>query len=346
MEIVKVYPDSALLLSLDSTHLGYSPLPLVYDERQEKLSREHRVGSRHSCRVVQFNLIDGAAIVSLQPSVLAQRYVRYADIAVGDVLDGTVERHGSYGTIIAIQGNIRGLCPATHISDGRLKQPQRKYPEGKTVRCRVLQVSAEERRVLLTCKRSLVALQESEVLSEYTQAAVGRVFRGVVSRVRERGFTVFFFNNVMGYVPQSEMGGASVTFPVPSSVVQPGQLVECRVLECVPEKKLLRLSLRLDSEAALDVSPDDQLRPGMVVSGEVTGVSESGLSVCYTKTGEIGYLPTQHLSDYPAFCVRVLSQHQHSLEAAVKEGMSHMVDVCTCMYHIFYLLELVEICTV
>ena len=112
-EIVKVYPDSALLLSLDSTHLGYSPLPLVYDERLEKLSREHRVRSRHSCRVVQFNLIDGAAIVSLQPS---QRYVRYADIAVGDVLDGTVEQHGSYGTIIAIQGNIRGLCPATHIS--------------------------------------------------------------------------------------------------------------------------------------------------------------------------------------------------------------------------------------
>ena len=113
----------------------------------------------------------------------------------------------------------------------------------------------------------------------------------------------------------------------------------------------MRLSLRLDSEAALDVSPDNRLRPGMVVSGEVTGVSESGLSVCYTKTGEIGYLPTQHLSDNPAFCVRVLSQHQHSLEAAVKEGMSHTTHKhgsIICMYHIFYLLELhvVEIRTV
>lgn len=319
-EIVKIYPDSSLLLNLGSGHVGYSPLPLVYDKRQDKLSREHRVGSRHLCRVVQFNLIDGAAIVSLQPSVLAQRYMRYADISVGDVLEGVVERHGSFGTIVLIQGNIRGLCPTSHLTDGRNRNPQKKYKEGTPVKCRVLHVDAEERRVLLTCKKSLLRLGEGEILAEYAQATTGKVFKGVVSRIRERGFTVFFFNNLMGYVPQSEMSSGQRTFPDPSSVAQPGQVVECRVLDCVPDQKRLRLSLRLDAEALPDVPPEDRLKPGMVISAEVTGVTANGLSLRYRRTGEFGFLPTEHLSDYPVFCSRVLSQHQHSLEAAVNKG--------------------------
>ena len=321
-ESVKIFPDSSLLLTLGSGQVGYCPLPLVYDERQDKLSREHRVGTCHSCRIVQFNLIDGAAIVSLQPSVISQRYMRYADISVGDVLEATVDRHGSFGMVVLIQGHIRGLCPTSHLADGRLKNPQKKYEEGTTVRCRVLHVDSEERRVLLTCKKSLLRLEEEEVLVEYAQATVGKIFKGVVSRIHERGFTVFFFNNVMGYVPQSEMGTGQVGFPAPSSVVHPGQVVECRVLECVPETKRLRLSLRVDMEAVADVSPEDRLQPGMVVSVTVCGVAANGLSLRYERTGEFGVLPTEHLSDYPTFCARVLSQHQHSLETAVKQGMS------------------------
>ena len=329
-EIVKIYPDSSLLLTLGSSHVGYCPLPLVYDERQEKLSREHRVGSCHSCRIVHFNLIDGVAIVSLQPSVISQRYVRYADISVGDVLEATVDRHGSFGMVVLIQGHIRGLCPTSHLADGQLKNPRKKYEEGTSVRCRVLHVDAEERRVLLTCKKSLLRLGEGEALAEYAQATAGKVFKGVVSRVYERGFTVFFFNNVKGYVPQSEMTTGQVGFPAPSSVVRPGQVVECRVLECVPDMKRLRLSLRLDTEAVPDVSPGDRLQAGMVISVTVCGVAANGLSLRYEGTGEFGVLPTEHLSDYPAFCARVLSQHQHSLETAIKQGM------CTCMSHDVY----------
>ena len=282
------------------------------------------MGSRHPCRVVQFNLIDGTVIVSLQPSVLAQRYMRYADISVGDILDATVERHGSFGMILMIQGNIRGLCPTTHLSDARLKNPRKKFEEGKPVKCRVLHVDAGERRVLLTCRKSLLRLTGEEVLAEYAQATPGRVFKGVVSRVHGRGCTVFFFNNVLGYVPQSEMvGDGQAAFPDPTSVVQPGQVLECRVLECAPETRRLRLSLHLDAAAPLDLPQELRLKPGMVITAEVTGVSANGLTLRCPETGESAFLPTGHLSDYPNFCARVLSQHQHSLAAAVEEGLSH-----------------------
>ena len=293
----------------------------------EKLGVAHREGSRHACRVVQFNLIDGAAIVSLQPSVLTQRYLRYSDISVGDLLEATVERHGSYGMIVSIQGSIRGLCPFTHISDGQLRDPQRRHQPGKTVKCRVLHVEAGERRVLLTCKKSLLRLSEEEVLRDYTQAEVGRVFKGVVNRVEDRGFSVFFFNNVRGYVPQSEMGREEGSFPQPSSVVHPGQVVECRVLSCDQEKKRLQLSLRVDCGGGAEVR--ERLRPGMVMVGEVGGVGPEGVRVQCRETGEFGFLPAQHLSDYPSHCAGLLSQHQVSLEEAVKEGESPLFMIHT-----------------
>lgn len=162
-EIVRVYPDSSLLLDLGSGYMGYSPLPLVYDEKQDKLSHEHRIGSQHSCRIVHFNLIDGVAIVSLQPSILSRRYMRYADIVVGDILEATVERHSKLGVVLLIQGNIRGLCPTPHLTDSLSKNLWKKYEVGKVVKCRVLRVDVAERRVLLTCKKSFLHCGEDEV---------------------------------------------------------------------------------------------------------------------------------------------------------------------------------------
>ena len=180
-EIIKVFPDSSLLLRLTSDLLGFAPLPMVYDDKRDKLDKSHRPGTHHRCRVIQFNLIDGVAIVSLQPSVLSQRYLRYSDISPGDLLDATVQRHGSFGMILTIHGNIRGLCPTTHLSDTTLKDPHRKLQVEKTVKCRVLHVAPEEKRVLLTCKKSLLRLTEEEVLSDYSQV------RAVQRRGRGRG---------------------------------------------------------------------------------------------------------------------------------------------------------------
>ena len=150
---------------------------------------------------------------------------------------------------------------------------------------------------------------------------MGGVFKGVVGQVSNGGFTVFFFNNVLGYVPKSEMVGAGgAMFPAPSSVVRPGQAVECRVIRCQPETKTLRLSLRLDGEAAADVASEDQLQPGMRVKGEVTGVAADGIGLRCTENGEFGFLPVCHLSDYPSLCPGKLSHHQEALEAAVREG--------------------------
>ena len=287
------------------------------------MGRGYGVGTRHTCRVVQFNLVDGVIIVSLQPSVLGQRYMRYSDIGVGDVLEGSVDKVGEYGMIVSVQGRIQGLCPSVHVLDARRRVAPGKRPvERATVKCRVLAVEPEERRLLLTCKRSLLGLEAGELLTEYSQATPGRVVRGVVGRVMDRGCSILFFNHVSGFIPLEEMSMS--VFPsaaAPGSFVREGRAVDCRVLECNPETAFLRLSLRLDRHTPAEGMTDGTaLAPRAVVTAEVVGVAANGLSLRCPATGEVGFLPTQHLSDYPLFCPRLLSQHQVSLEAAVKEG--------------------------
>lgn len=248
-EIVCVYPDSSLLLDLGSGYMGYCPLPLVYDEKQDKLSHDHRLGSRHPCRIVNFNLIDGVAIVSLQPSILSQRYMRYADIVAGDVLEATVERHSKFGVVFLIQGNIRGLCPTPHLGDSLSKNLWKKYEVGKVVKCRVLHVNVEERRVLLTCKKSFLHYEEEEV-SDFSELKVkenqqsstahsecpspllsplqpDQILTGFIKKIMSYGCFVEFPHGLIGLAPNKYLRDEFTLDP--AQFFQQGQTVLARV---------------------------------------------------------------------------------------------------------------------
>ncbi len=318
MRVAHIDRASSLFLELPNALRGYAPLRLVYDRRQESLGKQHQKDTRHSCRVVQFNLLDGLAIVSLQTSVLDKPFMKYADIKVGEIVEGTVERHGDFGMIISITDTIRGLCPRHHMSDTKMKQPKRKLKEGTKVKCRVLSVTPARRKLALTCKKSLVR-SPHEPLVEYSLAKPGDIYTGVVSSVHHYGVIARFYGNVRGLIVKSELSSTQV-IDDPSASFWPGQTVECKVLRCDPSTERLQLSLSLDSPVPMDVSEEKALCPGMTVQMEVAGIAWNGINLRYQESGELAFLPTMHLSDYPHLCPLLLNMHQNRLEAALKEG--------------------------
>ena len=265
--VIHVDHHSALLLDLGGGVRGYAPLALIYDDTRDSLGRECCKGTRHACRIIQFNLLDGVAIVSLQPSVLEKPYFKYSDIKVGEVVKGTVERHGDFGMIVSLSDTIRGLCPKIHMSDARLKQPKKKHKVGAKVKCRVLNVTPAERRLLLTCKKSLLRTPH-DLLCEYSQAEPGAIHTGVVSSVQHYGCIVRFLGSVKGLVVKSELSSAHV-IANPSSHFWLGQSVECKVLKCDPVSEKLLLSLRLDSPFPVEVAQESALTPSSVMDMEV-----------------------------------------------------------------------------
>ena len=293
---------------------GFCPLAMIYDEKKDAIGKEYKIGSHHPCRVVQFNQLDGFAIVSLQPSVLERPYMKFADLKVAELVEGKVERHGDFGMTVNLTDTIRGMVPRVHLADVDLKNPKARFKEGTAVKCRVLSLEPENRRLLLTCKKSLVQ-SNREPLCDYAQARPGDVYLGTVAAVRDIGCVVRFFGDVIGRVHKLELSSTQLVND-PTAMFSVGQVVECRVLGCVPASKELKLSFRLSDEepaagSALDVS--------MVTDLEVMGITPSGINL-RAPSGELAFLPTLHLSDYAALCPALLKLHQTRLEQASREG--------------------------
>ncbi len=305
--------------------MGYAPSWMLVDEKdktaQELTKSTHRTGTIHTCRLVQFNLLDGCPIVSLQPSVIEKPYMRYSDLSVGEAVEGKVERFGEFGMIVGLTDMIRGLCTRTHLSDTRaiMKQPRKKYKEGSKVKARVLSVDPTQNRLLLTCKKSLIR-DSCEPLTCYTQATPGDVRQGVILSLRGFGCIVGFFNGVRGIVLKSELGLDKSVLDI-SSILWAGQPVECRVLECDADKQRLLLSLRVDNVAAVSVAGGASVKVEGVVNAEVTGIASNGINLKCCNTGEVLFLPTLHLSDHTHHCAHLLSMHQAHLEKCVKKGL-------------------------
>ena len=331
-KVIHIDHTSSLYLELGNDVIGYAPTRLISDEKTSS-STKYRQGTFHSCRVVQFNLMDGVAIVSLQASVLEKRHMKYSDVTIGETVEGTVERFGDFGMIVALTDNIRGLCPRLHLSDVRIimKQPKKKYKEGSKVKCRVLSVEPSQRRLLLTCKKSLLR-STHDPLSDYTQAKPGNIHHGVISSVHNYGCIVHFLNRVRGLVLKSELSSTHVIHD-PASEFWVGQPVECRVLESEPSSQKLLLSLKLHDFLPVSVGQDESLVPGDVIDAEVTGIASNGINLCYTRTGELAFLPSLHLSDYPGLSTHLLNLHQTQLEKTLKEGgtnffSGHVMSFC------------------
>ena len=254
-KVLRTDHSSALYLELGNDVVGYAPSWMVTDETYTSQSvpikerKKYRIGTHHRARVVQFNSLDGVAIVSLQDSVLDKPYMKYADLKVGMCVEGVVEKVADFGMTVAISESIHGLCPLLHVSDLKsiVSKPERKFKAGGKVKCRVLNVTPTKKHLLLTCKRTLVQLEEEEdaggrgILCDYSSAIPGKWYTGVVTSLHSYGLIVHFFGHVRGLVLTCELS-SSRNISNPLSVFWKGQCVECRVMECDPVKEKLLLS--------------------------------------------------------------------------------------------------------
>ena len=324
--IMTVDQPVAIQLSLTDTLYGYAPLQLVYSNREDKFTKLHSQGSQHSCRIVNFNMLDGVAIVSLQQSVLDKPFMRYSDVPVGKVVEGDIIKVMDQGLLVSLSESINAFCPATHVSDTAYSRSRKKLKVGKKVKCRVLRVDAENRGLLVTLKKSLV---NSDVppLVLYTEASPGCIYNGTVVSTQKYGLIVRFYGDVKGLVPKTELSSTQIISD-PSSAFKLGQVVRCKVLSCDPDTMKLSLTLRCDAPDS--VAPSKQpsiLIPGHVLNDlVVTAVDSSGITLQHPSTQELAFLPVDMLSDYPLFSSILLSNHSHKLQQAAKKSQPYVLE--------------------
>ena len=90
------------------------------------------------------------------------------------------------GLFVEIGKNMNAFIPALHMSDVPLKNPEKKFSIGDRLKCRVLRVDPEKKKIHLTAKNILVS-EEYPVVSTFDQNHVGKVTEGVVVSLSTEG---------------------------------------------------------------------------------------------------------------------------------------------------------------
>ena len=302
--ILKVEPGMGLLVDVGLKGVrGYVHISKISDSKVETLSESigrYKVGSVHKARIIGYNYIDGLFIVSMEPKVIDQAFLRMEDVKVGQVVKGSVEKimvggNGVSGVIVNIAEGITGLVPETHLADIHLQHPEKKFREGNLVTARVLSTDSEKRQIRLTLKKTLVN-SEVESWTSYDALRTGLQAPGTIVNVLPTGAVVQFYGSVRGFLPVSEMSESYIQDPKEHFRI--GQVVNVHIVSVDPAEKRMLVSCKdLSVFGAAQQEALKDLKPGDSVTGNVTEKTIDKVVVELEPSHLKATLPIEHLAD-------------------------------------------------
>ncbi|CAJ1052669.1 protein RRP5 homolog isoform X2 [Xyrichtys novacula] len=257
--------------------------------------------SGHTCRILDYSLIDQIHFASLRKSIISKPFFRYHDLQAGQVVEGTVSVLLNHGMMVHVSDHIKGLVPRNHLSDIVLKNPEKKFTEGMKVKCRVLSVDPQNRKLYLTKKKALVD-SSLPLFFSYEDARPGRVSHGHIVCIKDFGCIVRFYNNVKGLVPIKELSSEPIISP--EEVFYVGQVVKTKVLQCNPDmaKMILSFKAAVEGETEGADKPQFDCEVGQRLEARILKKTLNGLEVAILPDEIRTLLPTVHLSDHVSNC--------------------------------------------
>jgi rRNA biogenesis protein RRP5 len=279
---------------------GYVHISRIADEKADVGGSRFKPGTIHSARVLGYNSVDSLYLLTLEPKILAQRYLVLDDVKPGDLVKGTIDKlivtaTGFGGALIKISENIVGLVPEAHLADVKLLHPERKFRPGLAVSARVLSVDKDQKRVRLTLKKTLVN-SEFAILDSFDKAVPGTQSPGTITRLLPSGAVVEFYGFVKGFLPVSEMSEAFIEDP--REHFKEGQVVNVFVISSNPAERKLQLSCKVPSEKdETQEAAFAKVVIGSIVTGTVLHKTQDDVQISVDPSGIKGVILSGQLTD-------------------------------------------------
>ena len=178
----------------------------------------------------------------------------FANIAVGDIVEGKVERVTTFGAFVS----VNGFDCLAHISDlswTGAKAVTDVLEIGKTYQFKVLKVDQENKKVSIGYKQ--LQPQPWDLAAE--KYAVGEVIHGKVVRIVPFGAFVEVEKGIDGLVHVSQISYERIE--TPASVLNVGDEVDAKIISLDPAAKKMNLSIKA-------VLPEPERKPRAERSGE------------------------------------------------------------------------------
>jgi len=208
----------------------------------------------------------------LEESRAEQRHEIVANLAEGQVIDGTVKNLTDYGAFVDL-GGIDGLLHVTDIAWRRVNHPSEVLTIGQQVKVRIIKINHETHRISLGMKQ----LQEDPWSNIETRYHVGQKLKGRVTNIADYGAFVELEPGIEGLIHVSEMSWTKKNVH-PGKIVSTSQEVEVQVLEVDSAKRRISLGLKQTLQNPWEAFAEKH-PVGSTVEGEVKNKTEFGLFV-------------------------------------------------------------------
>lgn len=215
-----------------------------------------------------------------------------AKYPVGSKHTGEVVNIMTYGAFVKLEPGIEGLVHISEMSwTRRINDPKELVKQGDVIEVMVLNINRDKQEISLGMKQCQTNPWD-QVAEKYVP---GKIVSGVVRNLTNYGAFIEIEDGIDGLLHVSDMSWTrKVTHP--NEVVQKGQKVTCVVLNVDQEKKRVALGLKQMATDPWDTDIPGQYKPGQVVKGKVTKLTNFGVFV-ELQPGLEGLLHISELAD-------------------------------------------------
>ncbi len=195
--------------------------------------------------------------------------------AVNSRVKGAVVNLMSYGAFVRLEDGIEGLVHISEMSwTRRINHPSELVAPGQEVEVVVLDINKDKQEISLGMKQC--ETNPWELVAE--KYPTGTVIEGKVRNLANYGAFVELEPGVDGLLHVSDLSWTKKVAH-PNEVLQKGQSVKCVVLEVDQSKQRVALGVKqLTEDPWLNAIPG-AYKPGMVVRGKVTKITNFGVFV-------------------------------------------------------------------
>jgi hypothetical protein len=187
------------------------------------------------------NWFENVASCATAESIISSAVLTHSDLNPGTIYKSVpvVATLEGGGVLVQLGGmGVKGFIPATHIFDKtssgdnsyRNKIRMEKYKVGNKVDVRCLEVKANEKKCIVTAKKTLLTTDVDDPVIDYEHIVPGRLATGFVSSATKKGIVVTFYNNVHGRISARQLA-EEMGVEDPTTDYKIGDVLKVRIVE-------------------------------------------------------------------------------------------------------------------
>ena len=220
---------------------GFVPMSQLADTFVTEENVDDFIGQTVDIKVLRVDNRRNRAVFSRKAVLVEEKHKQvaevWANLNVGDIVEGKVMRFTDYGAFVDI-GGVDGLLHISEISWGKLKNPQEVLSIGDIINVKILSLNEEKGKISLGLKQTTPE-PWSQVGTKYQ---IGGIIDGKVVQIKEYGAFVELEAGLDGLVHISEIANKRVENV--ADELSLGQEIKAKIMDIDSDRKRISLSIK------------------------------------------------------------------------------------------------------